>query len=136
MSGPVDFTALVVAHLKADETVDAYVGGNRLPERTELPAVRVSTVQTLAAASPTPEWWDGLVQVDCYARKDVDSFTLASTVQTAMQTLVGSAGDAIVADVTQGDIRFVDDADFVPVASRHIVSVDITARNPTQPNNP
>ena len=131
MSGPVDFTALVVAHLKADEDIDGYVGGNRLPERTELPAMRVTTVQTLAAAAPTPEWWDGLIQVDCYARKDVESFTLAATVQSSLQALVGSAGGAIVADVTQGDIRFVDDTDFVPVASRHIVSVDITARNPT-----
>jgi Protein of unknown function (DUF3168) len=134
MSGPVDFTALVVAHLKDDENIDATIAGNRFPERTELPALRVSTIQTLAAAAPTPEWWDGLIQVDCYARKDVDSFTLASTVQSSLQALVGSAGDAVVADVTQGDIRFVDDADFVPVASRHIVSVDITAR--ATPNNP
>jgi Protein of unknown function (DUF3168) len=136
MSGPVDFTALVVAHLKADENIDAYVGGNRLPERTTLPAIRVATGFATAAAAPTPEWWDGLVQVDCYAVRDTDSFELAAAVQTSLQSLVDPDEGVVVADVTQGDIRFVDDADFVPVASRHIVTVDITARATTQPNNP
>lgn len=136
MSGPVDFTALVVAHLKADENIGAYIGGNRLPERTDLPAVRVTTVISVPAAAPTPEWWDGSIQVDCYSVRDTDSFELAAAVQTSLQELVDPDGGVVVADVTQGDIRFVDDADFVPVASRHIVTVDITARTTTQPNNP
>lgn len=126
VSGPVDFTAAVVAHLLADETIDATVAGNRLPERTALPAVRVVTPQVVAAAAPTPEWWDAIVQVDCYARRDIDSFELAAAVQTSLQDL--TADGIAVADVSQGQIQFVDDPDFVPVSSRHIVTVDITAR--------
>jgi hypothetical protein len=131
MSGPVDFTAVVVAHLKADEDIDAYVGGNRLPERSALPAVRVATGLSIPAAAPTPEWWEGLVQVDCYAVRDTDSFELAASVQRSLQSLVSLNDGVVIANVTQGDIRFVDDTDFVPVASRHIVTVDITARTTT-----
>ena len=131
MSGVVDFTALVVGHLSADETVDAVVAGNRLPERTALPACRVTSVQVLPAARPTPEWWNGFVAVDCLATRDVDSFELARTVAGSLQDLVGSHDSAVVADVTQADFQFVDDPDFVPLSSRHLVSVEITARNPT-----
>lgn len=131
MSGVVDFTGLVVGHLLADETVDATVAGNRLPERTSLPACRVTVVQTLPATRPTPEWWSGLVSVDCLAERDVDSFELATRVADSLLNLVGSHDAAVVADVTQPDFQFLDDPAFVPRASRHFVSVTVTARNQT-----
>lgn len=131
MSGVVDFTKLVVGHLAGDEAVDAPVFGNRLPERTALPAIRVVTTQTIPAAPPTREWWSGLVQVDCFTVRDTDGFALAAAVQESLHALEGSASPVAVADVSQSDISFLVEEDFTPPAARHIVSVDLTARNPS-----
>lgn len=131
MSGAVDFTAGVVAHLVADENITVPVYGNTVPERTAVPYVLVTTLVALTSAPPTPEWWDGTLDVECLAATHVASFELAATVQESLQGLIGTSDFFVATAVSQGDIRFVDDAGFVPAASRHIVSVDITARKQT-----
>lgn len=131
MSGAVDFTAGVVAHLASDEAITVPVYGNTVPERTAVPYVLVTTILSLAAAPPTSEWWDAAVEVDCLDTTHVASFELAAAVQESLQGLIGTSEFFVATAVSQGDIRFVDDAGFVPAASRHIVSVDITARKQT-----
>lgn len=128
MSGPVDFTAGAVAHLTADEAITVPVFGNTVPERTPVPYVLVTTLIAMASAPPTPEWWDGTLDVECLAATHVASFELAAAVQESLQGLIGTSDSFVATAVSQGDIRFVDDAGFTPAVSRHIVSVDITAR--------
>jgi hypothetical protein len=129
----VDFTALVVGHLKSDETIEATVAGGRLPDGATLPAVRVLTTQNMPAARPTLSWWLGMVQLDCLTSSAITAFDLAAKVVASLYDLIGNGSPVAVADVSVVDIQFVDDRDFTPPASRQIVTVDITARNPSNP---
>jgi hypothetical protein len=131
MPGLVDFTKLIVGHLNDDVSVEAPVFGNRLPERTSLPAIRIVTTQAIPATAPTREWWSGLVQIDCFTMRDTEGFALASAVQDSMHQLEGTASPVVVADVSQSDISFLVEEEFTPPAARHIVSVAVTARNPS-----
>lgn len=126
-----DFTALIVAALKADTAVTPAVYGQRFPEGVALPVIRVSTLSITQATYPAPVGYTALVQVDCLADRDTAGWAIANAVQSSLDALPAQFNDTVVSKVESAGVQFVDDQGFRPPVGRWICSVMVTAREAT-----
>ena len=95
------------------------------------PFLIVDAPYTGVATHPAPEWWNGIIQVNCVHNTDLEAHDLADTVIESLTGLAGTVNEAaVIADAVPTSLMPIRPSGFAPALGHWLVSVNVTARNP------
>lgn len=129
----IDLVAMFIREIKAEASLSTVVGdrvfGYKIPAGADSPLIVVTALQSRPFTTPSTVWWDTMVTVDIHSEDPKESEALSQAALAFLPTLVGSHAEGVLADCQVDSSLLVVDDGWTPTRYRHVVTVDVTARN-------
>lgn len=128
----IDLTATFIRELSTLpewSILDSRVFGYKIPKDQPAPLALVYVQQNRPFTTPSTCWWDMMVIVDVHSEDPKEAETMAQAAIAFLPTLVGKHPEGVLADCRVASSVMIPDDGWTPVRYRHVVTVDVTARN-------
>jgi len=119
----------LLANTAINTQVSGRIYGGSIPQGALAPLILVRSVARRPTTRPTTQWWDMATVIDVQSTEPSESFQIAAAVEDAVNAVVGSQPEGVVASCEVTGSSSIEDGAYTPVRYRTVLTVEVTARN-------